>query len=324
MPFANADYQAFSFTFLNTFFRYLPLETQTRAMKKLIFFCSFLTLCTPFYFTQTFYNGSFENDTVAICTYSLDNPNFNIQMPHVNAFGTTDNGYFPNSNFLNPTGRISLNDSGCYVIPVHGKWCIGLRSLFGPTYDAVAIELDAPLDSGTTYYVSFYCYGNKSFQNFDCDLALGYSPYNFVPGTTVHTVTANYQTWKNSQFSFVATDTSRYITVRTIPGYNSWIQIDNFEISKNPIPVGLEKYPVNAMFRMYPNPATNFVTLDFADFKQNLIVNICNELGQVVLRDTINDPTKKQIDLSNFPNGFYTLHINDRNSLVCKKIVIAR
>ncbi|PBQ33443.1 hypothetical protein CNR22_17215 [Sphingobacteriaceae bacterium] len=285
-------------------------------MKKLLLL--FLISISANFYAQNFYNGSFENNALNTCSTTLYNHQFNNNMPHVVAFGNNYNG--PSI----PLGKSSIQDSGCSVVPQHGKWCVGLRAGFQPLADAIAIELDAQLDSGTTYYVSFYCYGNKSFQNFDCDLAIGMSPYNFLFGTPIHTVTANYLSWKNSSFSFMAIDTSQFITVKPVYGYNSWIQVDNFVISKNPILLGVDNYALNDLFEVYPNPAQETLNIQFKTSKAQTELRIYNSMGLTVLNETIGASENTKLDISSLPPGYYTLRLLDNNRWLSKKIIITK
>jgi|GEM_PF-4638544 len=77
-------------------------------------FIFFLALCSHVS-AQSFYNGSFETNSLCACQFSLTDTQFNSKMPHVIAFGKTYVG--PNMFW----GKTSIQDSGCSVITVHGK-----------------------------------------------------------------------------------------------------------------------------------------------------------------------------------------------------------
>jgi hypothetical protein len=62
---------------------------------------------------------------------------------------------------------------------------------------------------------------------------------------------------------------------------------------------------------IYPNPANNFITIDFNEIigKTNLI--IVDLLGKKVLEQEFNNTPKEIINIENLSNGIYTLRITD-------------
>jgi len=130
--------------------------------------------------------------------------------------------------------------------------------------------------------------------------------------------------WKNSNFTFTAIDTSRYITVQPVPGYHSWIQVDNFIISKNPIPLGLHEYASTDFFRLYPNPANTSLSLSFANDPEPRLLEVYNEYGQAVLPKQVIHEQVTNLDLTSLSTGFYTVRVTNATSSVCRKIIVAR
>jgi len=268
--------------------------------------------------TQSFYNGSFENTTATACTKTLSNNQFNGKLTHVTAFGNFYNG------INKPLGKTSLHDSDCCVIPQHGNWCIGLRASFNPSFDAVALELTTPLDSGQLYYISFYVYGNLSFRNFMLNVDVGESLVDTNFGTQIHTVTPDLLIWKNVSFAFTASQFSNYITLKTTSGYGSWHQVDNFVISRLPILLSVEEQFASNTISFYPNPASDFMTLRFANAPTETHLEIINELGEVAFQKQEFLSRETSIDLRDFPAGVYCLRMMNSNKSIYKKIIIER
>src|SRR5690349_14094352 len=96
--------------------------------------CLFILLSLCSLRSQSFYNGSFELHSFDSCVPIVYDTLFNLKMTHVKAFGRT---YAPGLSHL---GKISIQDSGCSVVPQQGNWCIGLHSTFTTSSDAVALE----------------------------------------------------------------------------------------------------------------------------------------------------------------------------------------
>lgn len=60
---------------------------------------------------------------------------------------------------------------------------------------------------------------------------------------------------------------------------------------------------------VYPNPCNQFMRVSCGDFSQKTSYSIFNAMGQLRISGFL-DPGESQIDLSNFPEGFYQLRIH--------------
>ncbi|MBA3900599.1 MAG: T9SS type A sorting domain-containing protein, partial [Bacteroidetes bacterium] len=65
--------------------------------------------------------------------------------------------------------------------------------------------------------------------------------------------------------------------------------------------------------KIHPNPANNFITIDFNKTvgKSNLIM--VDLLGRKVIEKEINNTQKETINIENLPNGIYNIRITDSN-----------
>jgi len=266
---------------------------------------------------QSFYNGSFEINTFTTCVQAVTDVQFSSKMQRVVAFGKTWTG---GNQF---TGKTSVQDSGCSVIPQEGSWCVGLHSNFGTTSDAIALELTDSLVPGTLYYLSFYLYGNKGFQNYQSNVKIGESLISYDVGTTIYTATPDYLVWKNIYFSFTASKRSKYITVKIVPSYNSWVQVDNFLIAPSAL-LGVDEHNTSNFFSLYPNPVNTELTIHFANDPEPYLVECYSQLGQLALPKRIIHAPSATLDLAALPEGIYTLRVTNSRSTVFKKIIVAR
>ncbi len=75
-------------------------------------------------------------------------------------------------------------------------------------------------------------------------------------------------------------------------------------------------------YALSPNPANQFITLDFTEFN-NKTLNIYNTLGHLVLsEENVNNQTLT-IDVSDFQSGIYfTEIINDKNQKLTKRFIV--
>lgn len=83
--------------------------------------------------------------------------------------------------------------------------------------------------------------------------------------------------------------------------------------------------------RMYPNPVSNELSLEWMDTEgfvlsediESYQVSLYSAVGGIILTETTNNPTIK-IDLSQLKNGFYYLHIKNKDGLIRKQIRVER
>ena len=71
--------------------------------------------------------------------------------------------------------------------------------------------------------------------------------------------------------------------------------------------VKVEDLRTDIKLSVYPNPATDFVTIKFSAFqKQNIIMTLTNQTGKVLVRKRIVSETE-QLDFSSYSCGIYFL-----------------
>ena len=87
---------------------------------------------------------------------------------------------------------------------------------------------------------------------------------------------------------------------------------------------GIEPPAKPANIIIYPNPANDYLMVDFAE---NIVskVEIINAVGQVVLaKDYDSMPGLASFDVSNLPAGTYILKVNSEGSVNAQNVIIQR
>ncbi len=78
----------------------------------------------------------------------------------------------------------------------------------------------------------------------------------------------------------------------------------------------------NAKFLMFPNPANDYITIEFIAADKNIIMELVNTLGQTALVEKLfpveGNHFKTEINLKNMANGVYTLKIYTESNTVIK------
>ena len=73
-------------------------------------------------------------------------------------------------------------------------------------------------------------------------------------------------------------------------------------------------------FNVSPNPASNIVSIN-VDSNSEMDFKIVDVLGNVVLKDVINN--SKKVDVSNYNNGLYFITVSSKDrSIVTRKMIV--
>ncbi|MDQ3047043.1 MAG: M43 family zinc metalloprotease [Bacteroidota bacterium] len=139
---------------------------------------------------------------------------------------------------------------------------------------------------------------------------------------------SNMTQWKQAAASIPAswlTSTFRFKLVHTSSGGNN-VYIDDINLD---IGAGVEDVSLNNSFGMYPNPASDHLTVEFElESAKKLGIEIRNVLGQLLLSTDPENYTegKNEIRLSTnmLKDGIYFVNLTDGNAGLKKRLVIAR
>lgn len=89
-------------------------------------------------------------------------------------------------------------------------------------------------------------------------------------------------------------------------------------------PVGLNELSLNKQVKLYPNPASDFVTLNIDNIGNDIIiVNVYNVVGALVKSDRLNK-SNQQFNIADLRNGAYVIQIKYKESTVSHKLIIQR
>jgi hypothetical protein len=105
---------------------------------------------------------------------------------------------------------------------------------------------------------------------------------------------------------------------------NSVLYVDNLNFD-NLITSVSEKTSVNTLFNLYPNPASNVVTLNIGNTNNNadLTLNIYNVIGTLVKSKPLNQ-NQRQINIGDLSNGIYMVTIKSKDFTETQKLIIQR
>jgi len=77
--------------------------------------------------------------------------------------------------------------------------------------------------------------------------------------------------------------------------------------------------------RIYPNPAVNFITLEYNDLSDNATVSVFDVQGKMVItQNLINNAGSSNIDVQNLLGGIYMVRVTSEESSITKRILITK
>jgi MYXO-CTERM domain-containing protein len=170
-------------------------------------------------------NGDFDNNGVGANNnqYNLPNANFTALMANATAFG---GGFAPGG-----PGEIDIESNGA---PVYGgNSGNGTHHISMAQFDALSLDLSAPVIAGQTYTLSFLARAVTQFTS-------GLGPLNFgVSNSATAFGSQEYQsglfttTWTAYSVNFTASSSGSYLTIEGSRGFgddNSWIHLDGVSL----------------------------------------------------------------------------------------------
>jgi photosystem II stability/assembly factor-like uncharacterized protein len=87
--------------------------------------------------------------------------------------------------------------------------------------------------------------------------------------------------------------------------------------------LGITNNPLVSGFRMYPNPASNLVTISLDDPSENSSITIYDQLGRIVLnKDIENESDEVPLSLDGLNKGVYYVYLISNSMKFTKKLII--
>ncbi|MEN8928047.1 MAG: T9SS type A sorting domain-containing protein [Flavobacteriales bacterium] len=203
------------------------------------------------------------------------------------------NWYFAATTFTDTAFAGSSN--GCDSVTTH---VLTTRTVT-PALD-LGNDVVACLDGGVTIFASN-----------------AYTTYNWSNGGTTNVL--------SSTGAIAGVGTTNYVLTVT-QASTGCTATDDVNITYNNC-VGLNEVDADLNVNLYPNPATNFVTIEIFDkYNSNdLTLEILNSLGQIVESRKVTTANEKVImDVNNFSKGLYLVRLSSDKLYITKKLLIQK
>ena len=96
------------------------------------------------------------------------------------------------------------------------------------------------------------------------------------------------------------------------PNANCALDTTSYFIEYNCVSVGLEEKVQDLYWSVYPNPASEFVTIKFSNFRKEESIQIYNAIG-VFIKTIITYETAPKINIVDLPTGLYFIRLKNNN-----------
>lgn len=151
----------------------------------------------------------------------------------------------------------------------------------------------------------------KSTNTLSANLGTGFT------AVTLAVVSTDYTYYSSTQKFPVITISYQKQTITSILGPTVTTTAD-IKIN-NAVYSGINEYTLDNSLTIYPNPATNYLTVSL-NSHESTIVEIINQIGQVIKSEKINSNTS-QIDISTLCSGVYFIKTTVGNKFSVKKLI---
>ena len=281
--------------------------------------------------TERFLSPSIRNDYTLLCDQLVESVVYEISVAlcagdtfYHNGIPYTDGIYeviIPRPGQSDSILNIWVMNFPVTVLVLDGEICEGDTLVFTPFIwqnDTIITFPDTSFYFEEGFYTVYYLYGDicldsttfeltftdvdvsveqngeqliainqtTTYQWYDCDSALP------VPGAIHRT--------------FTPAQSGRYqVKVTTLEGCEAFSDCFNVEIVST-------DNPADRSFTIYPNPAKDFVTLQFPILTSDFSLEVINPLGvKVIQQNILSGVSELKIDVTDLPQGLYTIRLHD-------------
>ncbi len=84
---------------------------------------------------------------------------------------------------------------------------------------------------------------------------------------------------------------------------------------------GISENNIENYFTTYPNPVSNFVSIEFQNEIRSAEIKLINVLGEIILSKQIENTENAKLNVSQLSNGIYFLQVKTNNKVFTQKIV---
>lgn len=145
-------------------------------------------------------------------------------------------------------------------------------------------------------------------------LSGGYANCNLPEKDMYQMLSAAYDKYKNDTLQL-----KKWLNPKFLP-------IDEMEafVSQDTTSLIDEKEVIIPELKIYPNPTTTNLNIEFTSTTTNVTLSVCNHLGKIIYKKHLKSIKTYQIDLEKFNAGFYLLVCQTEKYFLKKKFILSK
>jgi hypothetical protein len=145
-------------------------------------------------------------------------------------------------------------------------------------------------------------------------------PFNLNPAQHVNFSFAIIYTRNTNPVYNIASTYSRNLW--DVKKIKQWYAADNFP-SCDPTALGITAVnkPENGNLKLYPNPASSILNLDYRPSSESFIIEVYDVRGQLIIRMENNSAINQSINISDLSKGLYLLKVSDGKSVQSQRFI---
>jgi hypothetical protein len=258
--------------------------------------------------------GSYENPTGWATTNSYSTGSFYAVTKSIDHYPTSVGTY--SIRIENNTAFIANNSGLGFVL----------------TGSQLALQPAFPITGHPNSLTGYYKYTPINSDTMDIGIQLYKNGVQVSGGDLTTTLTVSNWTSFNIPLSTYTSADSGFIVIQAyhagphsynIPHGNSVLYVDNLNFD-NLITSVSEQTVNNTLFNLYPNPASNFITLNIDNINNaDLTLNIYNVIGTLVKSETLKQ-NQRQINVGDLSNGVYMVTIKSKDFTESQRLIIQK
>jgi hypothetical protein len=260
--------------------------------------------------------------------------------------------YFNQCSTYCPGVCVPENEFG-YQLARSGSGYAGVYLFIGNYREYIETPLQSPLVAGTCYYFEMYVsLANYNSTETTDDIGVYFSDtavagihyvHNLYFTPQINNINGNlFDTlnWKLVSGCYTATGNENFITIGNFKPDSTttiiftgngnspiYAYIDDVSLTpcSTPCITNIEEENQNEVIKIYPNPATDFITVSFPSAaEKNVSVEIFDLLGREVYNNILRTPNSRlqtKMDIADIKNGVYIFELSSENNFYRTKIV---
>ena len=147
---------------------------------------------------------------------------------------------------------------------------------------------------------------------------VNYRKYTYIYDVNGNSIAGKLEAWQNNNWSSFAAELSVYSSTNV----NYSVFAARYEAHFVSFTNGINENSIKNNLSLFPNPATNSLTLNLSQLKmlQNTSVSVYDIQGKLLLHQSITQPLT-ELNITQFAKGIYIVKVNSDSEILQSKFI---